>query len=621
MKKIEYIILVGFVLAFTACNDDVLDRPAMTSFTDGTYWTSEAQIESYCNEYYPTFFVGYNSGWSTAYAPSPLGGVFNDDVANVSLQQQFLDVTPANGYRSTSANTDWIYQWEGALWNFAWVRKSNIGLDRIETITKENMSQEAYNHWTGVLRFFRAWQYYRLVLSFGDVPFFDKEVGSADLETMYKDRDPRGVVMDAVYDDLKYAIDNVRADDGRQKVNKYIVAAMAAEIMLFEGTWETYHNLDAARAKKYLEFCVEAANVVINSGNYAFDTPFHQLFGSLGSLGDECKEVIAWRDYSATTSKHAVSSYCNGIEAQSIAPNLSVLKSFIRSDGTVETNWARSIGDLMKDLDPRCESTFNDEPRSQSATQLYFNKYIDRTGSKIYLQPGTPPAQYGSNTNYADAPCIRLAEVVLAYIEAKAVLAEKHGGAAVTQADLDKSINAIRKRPLDAEAIAKGVKQTQPLTLGAYPNDPARDADVTPLMWEIRRERRMEFVYEQKRVIDLRRWAKITDYMDNTKHPETMLGCWVDLPNESPATIWDKGIPTNVPVGLNVRAVVKANGSKVVWNGSNAADMVGYYVPDNATARKAFGTEVYLCPLPKDLIQQYADMGYTLTQTPGWENK
>jgi hypothetical protein len=39
------------------------------------------------------------------------------------------------------------------------------------------------------------------------------------------------------------------------------------------------------------------------------------------------------------------------------------------------------------------------------------------------------------------------------------------GGPTVTQADLDKSVNAIRNRPLDAAAIAKGVVKTAPLLL------------------------------------------------------------------------------------------------------------------------------------------------------------
>ena len=43
------------------------------------------------------------------------------------------------------------------------------------------------------------------------------------------------------------------------------------------------------------------------------------------------------------------------------------------------------------------------------------------------------------------------------------------GGPAIAQADIDKSINAIRNRPLDDAATAKGVKKTAPLFFRRFP--------------------------------------------------------------------------------------------------------------------------------------------------------
>ena len=96
-------------------------------------------------------------------------------------------------------------------------------------------------------------------------------------------------------------------------------------------------------------------------------------------------------------------------------------------------------------------------------------------------------------------------------------------------------------------------------------------------MWEIRRERRMEFIFETQRLNDIRRWFKL-DYMDNEKYPETMLGAWVDLPNEFPEQLDE----ANKDAG---KSVMKEGGTVVVWNGSNQADMVGYAIPINAAAR------------------------------------
>lgn len=104
-----------------------------------------------------------------------------------------------------------------------------------------------------------------------------------------------------------------------------------------------------------------------------------------------------------------------------------------------------------------------------------------------------------------------------------------------------------------------------------------------------RRERRMEFIFETQRLNDIRRWFKL-DYMDNKKHPETMLGAWVDLPNEFPEQLDD----ANKEAG---KSVMKEDGTIVVWNGSNQADMVGYAIPINADARNDFSDKNYLAPV------------------------
>jgi hypothetical protein len=183
------------------------------------------------------------------------------------------------------------------------------------------------------------------------------------------------------------------------------------------------------------------------------------------------------------------------------------------------------------------------------------------------------------------------------------------GGTAVTQADLDGSINAIRLRPLDAIATAKGIKKTSPLTIAGLPNDPDRDADVPALIWEIRRERRMEFVFEYSRLLDLKRWKKIT-YMDGVVKPDNLLGLWINFQTEFPEWL--------IPAKVNKLKVQKADGTVVTYTGTNAVDMVGYYIPENVSNRDAFTNRVYLAPVGNTQINQYKEKGYTLTQTPGW---
>jgi len=162
---------------------------------------------------------------------------------------------------------------------------------------------------------------------------------------------------------------------------------------------------------------------------------------------------------------------------------------------------------------------------------------------------------------------------------------------------------------LETEAIAKGVQKTAPMSLAALPDDPDRDADVSPLLWEIRRERRMEFVFEYSRLLDIKRWKKI-NYMSATQHSDNLLGLWINVKEELPSLL--------VKEKVGLLKVKKADGTVGSDNGTNGDEMVGFYMIEKGADRQAFDDKVYLAPVGKAQIDQYKDKGYTLTQTPGW---
>jgi hypothetical protein len=608
MKKIIIVLLTAVTLVFSSC-EDYLDKPSLTTMNDDNYWTSENSLRLFANGFYSNYFVGYNSSWGVDYA-SLRGYTFSDDLASSGKQGGFETQAPSSR-AATSETAAWLSTYTGSTWNFAWVRKSNLFIERIDQMKDDKITAEAYKHWSAVARFFRGYEYSRLVSVFGNVPYYDKVLLDTEIDLMYKDRDDRTMVMDKVYDDFVYALDNMRlSDESAQYLNKYIAASFISRLMLFEGTWQKYHLNNNEKAAKYLNLAATAAQFVIDSKKYSFASDFRSLFGSEDLSGN--KEVILFRQYDAAIGvTHHIASYSNGYESQSPGPNLKLAKSFICNDGkpyklsTVENAGKLNIKSVVATRDPRFEATFWDSPKKESATLLYACKFIDREGVKLY--PGPYPAKYGSNTNTNDAPVIRLAEVVLNWIEAKAELATL-GGTPVAQADIDASINAIRNRPLDATATAKGIKKTAPLSLAALPDDPERDADVPALIWEIRRERRMEFVFEHSRLLDIKRWKKI-NYMTNTD-PDNLLGLWVDFQAEYPEWL--------VKAKEGKLKVKKEDGTIVTYNGTNKADMVGYYIPENVSNRDAFTERVYLAPVGNTQISEYIDKGFTLTQTPGW---
>lgn len=610
MKSSKYLYLLLACSFFLSCTKSVLDRPPLTSYVDAQYWRNEDDVRMFGNAFYTNYFNGYATSFTLDYTPVR-GYTFNDDLTGKNAQSSFESSIPTSR-GSTSEVAAWLSTYNGPDWDFAWVRKANVMMDRLDNVAKPKLTDEAYKHWTAVAKFFRGFEYSRLVSVFGDVPYFDKVVENTDQATLYKDRDNRGVVMDKIYDDFKYVLANIRENDGAQFLNRNIAAAFISRFMLFEGTFQHYHSLDATRAKKYLEFAVDAAAIVINSNKFNFSRDFKSLFSSESLAGHP--EVLLYRVYDAALGiTHSIGSYQNGTEVVGVDANLVLIKSFIANDGKPWQNSAVAnassfaIADLVKTRDPRFEASFIDKVNAASATLLYGYKFASREA--ITYIGKSYPAIWGSNTNTSDAPVMRLAEVVLNWIEAKAVLAQYMGGPAVTQADLDKSVNAIRSRPLDATAIAKGVLKTAPLLLAAIPVDPTRDADVPALIWEIRRERRMEFVFEHTRLLDLKRWKKLNN-MDFSTNPDYFLGPWVNVQAEIPSYL--------TTANINKIRVKKTDGTIVTWSGNNASSMIGFWMVENAQNRLPFTDKSYMAPVGQSQITQYLEKGYKLTQTKLW---
>lgn len=630
-KLLLAICSLALCIGASSC-DDLLDRPQKNTPDDNAFWKTESDIRLYSHGFYGNYFIGYGQGWSASYSPFR-GYGFSDDVASTGTQSNFSSTVPTS-VMSTSEAAVGTYdtQFTCPSMVFSWIRKANIMIDRINTRMEGTLTTEAKNHWLAVAKFFKCFSYCRLVQHYGDVPYFEKEVGTTELDELYKDRDSRVYVMDKVMEMSKDVLANMRTNDGTNILNRYVAAAFISRWFLFEGTFQKYHNGqlqggDLEAAKRYLDFARQAAEVVINSGAYDIDQPLSVIFGSQDLTGKSKEPLMVHQFLDAEAVRHCVASYSNSTESQS-GLNLAFLKSVIRQDGKPYTTSSLCSGDpsdlslekMGATCDPRFEASIADVPVKSSSTLVYQHKFIDRKAWELSDKDRGQEPIYQSVTNTNDAPVIRYAEVLLNWIEAKAELGN------VTQDDIDKSINKLRARPLDATAIAKGLKNTEPMKLADINAsfDPERDADVDPVIWEIRRERRLEMVFEHSRILDLRRWHKL-DNMDNKKHPDTMCGPWVDFANgvvkgAGAAGAADANAALSTLLKAESTTVMKADGTLVVYDGTNAADMVGFYRPTNIKPRNDFYERNYVAPVGSQDISNYQVKGYTLTQTKGWEN-
>ena len=99
-----------------------------------------------------------------------------------------------------------VPQATSSYWNAnAWanIRATNYFLARYGKV-KGDASQIA--SYVAEVKFFRAWEYFKKVRLFGDVPWINKDLATNDDSYLYKPRDSRKLVMDSVLTDLDYAI-------------------------------------------------------------------------------------------------------------------------------------------------------------------------------------------------------------------------------------------------------------------------------------------------------------------------------------------------------------------------------------------------------------------------------
>lgn len=578
-------LLLATAVSFSSC-DDFLTRDPQDTVTDvPSFWNNEENLRTSFLDYYTYFFPGYRSSWERAdnFAETNIADWTDDNAQEVATL--FTKVAPTS---------------DAGNWNFKKIRNMNLLLSRIQSST---LGEEAKNHWSGVARLFRAMEYAKLVQKFGDVPYYDAVLGSTDNEQLYRARDPRTTVMDKVNEDLAFACANIRVNDGTKglTVNRAVAQGFASRIMLFEGTWQKYHANNTAKAAEYLKAAKDYAAALMQTNAYSIAPSYKSLTTSEDLAGNP--EIIMYRSYVENVVMHSLMSFQN-TEMEMSSPSRSFIDAFLTKNGLPihqagNTEYkGKEYAKEIQNRDPRLADNIDEESGLRlngvaavyAASGYYANRYVNKD---LINKPGGM-----SNTNTTDAPVMKLNEVLMNYIEAAAELADL-GQYTLTQADFDKTINAIRDRQstkMPHVTLAGNALKVN----GVEINDPDRDATVKPILWEIRRERRVELAYEGVRFNDLRRWGKL-EYADMVKNKKLNMGAWINKAD----------YPENAEALAKI-TLCDENGNIVTGN-------EGYIMPITEVAKmRVMADKDYLYPIPVDQITMYETHGFKLTQNPGW---
>ena len=573
MKRIFSISLT--VLALVSCSK-MLDKGPLDTFADSNYWTTESSVEYYANAFYNNF-GGYGMDTNRSSYFSSL----NDNQAGFDgfRDWKYSDVLAAN-----------------SNWNNAYteIRRANILLNRIGGI---EMSDEARAHWQGVARLNRALQYYDLVRFFGDVPQEKQELQVSDTGQIFASRTDRDEVMDYVLNDLDYAIEHIYDRVNRTGWSSDLAKAVKAEVCLYEGTYCKYRVAadgqkapDATRAEKYLEEAKAAAGALMDKSDYALNASYQANYNSLDLSGNQ--EIILYKHYVKDVLSHSLVDYTCSSSSQA-GMTKDAFDSYLFTDGlpkklttqnSTDISTAKTasgnidLSGLLAVRDPRLALTVDKAVMPASHTfkgRLNRTDDVDMTSASGYgvFKFDSDELDNGyrveTGKNYTDAPLYWLAKVYLEYAEACAELGN------CTLADLDKSVNKLR----DRVGMPHMVPDPQA--------DPDNDMGVGALIWEIRRERRVELMFDYNlRFWDLMRWHQL-DKLDTSLNPDIKLGANIDAD-----------------------AVAK-DANLISWNND------GYliiYPESNRTYDKKY----YAYPIPTGQISIYKANGYDLEQNPGW---
>lgn len=592
--KVKIFSILFAAMALTTSCEDYLTRPPMDTVTDTPdFWDNEENYRTMMWAFYDIYFDGYKSSWTRTnwFAETDIADWVDDNAQKSPTT--FTKVAPASG----------------GGWSFTYVRRYNQLIDRA---MNSNLPEEAKNHWMGVARFFRAMEYSMLVQDFGDVPWYDTVIENTDEENLYKPRDPRTTVMDNVLADFEFAMNNIRESDGVAglTVNKYVAMAYASKMMLFEGTWQKYRAKNPTAATKYLQAAKNAADKLMSAGKYSLCENFKDLTTSISLAGNP--ETIVYREYEEGIMMHSLMSFQN-TESEGSSPSRSLVESYLSSNGLPIHQEENTLYkghewffDEFADRDPRLYDNIDPTGlRLEGTVAVYAaSGYF----AHIFVNPDLKTVPGGmSSTNITDAPIMKLNEVMMNYIEAAAELADL-GEYTLTQNDFDKTINALRKRPstsMPSVTLSGNSLSVNGITI----NDPDRDKgemisgdyEVSPIIWEVRRERRVELPYQGIRFNDLRRWSKL-HYADMKINPNLNRGAWLDK-------------------ARYVEWFNEENGTSITVDDLKSInlDSEGFIKPaiDDALLR-TYSEKDYLYPIPTNEIALYKAHGYDLPQNPGW---
>ncbi|MDR1517528.1 MAG: RagB/SusD family nutrient uptake outer membrane protein [Dysgonamonadaceae bacterium] len=582
MKRFIILTIIALTVGFSAC-DDLLDTKPLDKISEKDYFKTEGDLQLFSNPFYNNLLN-----------KSP----FNEQ-SDLLVQLTLSDILQG-GNKRTVPNS-------GGGWTWTDLRRMNT----LIKYAPQCPDEAAVTKYTALTKFFRAYFYFEKIKRFGDVPWYETELGSAD-EELYNPRDSRELIMTKMIEDIDEAIANLPSAISLYRANKWAALALKSRFCLYEGTYRKYHgvSLEGHDYKYYLELSAAAAKELIDNSPYKLyttgnpDKDYLTLFAQENASTDEYIMAIKF-DFGLGI-YHNATAYTLVPTQGRPGYTKNMIDMYLMSDGTAFTDqpgWeSMSFTDEVKNRDPRLAQSIRTPgyKRIGNTEVLAPDLGVAVTGYQPIKFVQDPTASGGNvdrnDRSTCDLPVYRYAEALLNYAEAKAELGS------LSQNDLDISVNKIRTRA-GMPNLSTGVAADRYLK-EIYPNVSSG------IILEIRRERMVELMQEGFRFNDLVRW-KAGACLDRN-----LIGMYFPGPGSydlsgdgnTDLILYD-GAKPSAPAGVQVYKI----GEEIILTNGNKGNLDFH---QNVERTKFNEVRDYLYPIP---INERS-LNKALTQNPGWND-
>lgn len=576
LNNIKYLFILAAGLSLHSC----LDLEPQDQLGENKMWQSPNDYQSFANNFY---------SWTADFGSVVRNGGYHNDLSSDLMTAASADVISQGN--NTQPSSDGVYTGD-----YAHIRRCNMLLQRAANYP----NPEDIKQYVGEAYFFRAYSYFDLLLTFGNVILTTEPLTTDDPKMQVAQNDRKEIV-DTIVSDLNKAAENLpdfkaltTNENGR--LSKQAAQAFLSRVALYEGTWQKFHkDGDATRAKELLNTAATAAKAVIDSKEfwlfgtdektkvlgdsaqkymfvlentksnpagiqkadnheYIFTRRHDQTLAAIGwNITKTCIDNVQW-----VTSKFANMYLCTD--------GLPVDKSS-RFEGysKMTSEWANRDNRMRYTLlEPGTHYFTNLTPRTNwddtdfEGTTLLASPH----GSGYMHQKWATERSCADGQEGYDFPIIRYAEVLLNYAEAVYERDDK-----ISDDDLA-YLNEVRLRVNRDNGM--------PALSNAFVSAHGLD-----MRTEIRRERTIELFQEGFRLDDLKRWATAVEEMN-----QPLLG--VKFTGTEFEQKWTGGKP------------------------SQATDADGRLIMDS---NRKWTDKNYLFPLPSDQLT----LNKNLVQNPGWK--